>query len=92
MQVIDVLKLKAILITADIQKAFDSVNHQFLTLALRRYEIGQTFIKWIKTLLNNQESCIINRGINYFILDNSASQGDPISGYLFILVLEIVFI
>ena len=47
----------------------------------------------IKTLLNNQESCIINGGITakYFKLDKDAHQGDPTSAYLFILVLEIVF-
>ena len=48
------------LLTVDIQKAFDSVNHQFLTLSLMRYGFSKTFIKWIKTLLNNQESCIIH--------------------------------
>ena len=81
------------LVTVDIQKAFDSVNHQFLTIALKRYGFGKTFIKWIKTLLNNQESCIINGGITTksFKLDKGTRQGDPISAYLFILVLEIVF-
>ena len=51
------------------------------------------FIKWVKTLLNNQESCIINGGFTtkYFKLDKGTHQGDPISAYLFILVLEIVF-
>ena len=51
------------------------------------------FLKWIKTLLNNQESCIINGGIltKYFKLDKGTHQDDPISAYLFILVLEIVF-
>ena len=77
------------LVTVDIQKAFDSVNHQFLILALKRYGFSKTFIKWIKTLLNNQESCIINGGITtkYF---KGTRQGDSISAYLFILVLEIV--
>ena len=81
------------LVTVDIQKAFDSVNHQFLSLALKRYGFGKTFIKWMKTLLNNHESCIINGGIttNYFKSDKSTRQGDPIPAYLFILVLEIVF-
>ena len=87
------LKLNGTLVTVDIQKVFDSVNHQFLTLALKRYGFGKTFIKWVKTLLNNQESCIINGGITtkYIKLDRDTRQGDPIPAYLFILVFEIVF-
>ena len=51
------------------------------------------FIKWVKTLLNNQESCITNGGFTakFFKLDKATRQGDPISAYLFIPVLEIVF-
>ena len=81
------------LVTIDIQRGFDSVNHQFLVLALKRYEFDKIFIKWIKTLLNNQESYIINGGFTtkYFKLGKATYQGDLISAYLFILVLERVF-
>ena len=52
------------------------------------------FVSWIKTILKNQESWIINGGktAKYFKLERGAWQGEPISAYLFILVLEIFLI
>ena len=50
LQITDVLKLSGMLVTIDIQKAFDSVNHKFLTLALKRYGFGKAFIQRIKTI------------------------------------------
>ena len=80
------------LVTVDIQNAFDSINHCFLQSVLKRYGFGKKFIHIIKTLLKNQELCVINGGktTKYFPLQRRASQGDPVSGYLFILVLEVV--
>ena len=37
LQTTDVLKLNGMLVTIGIQKAFDSVDHQFLILVLKRY-------------------------------------------------------
>ena len=57
--------------TIDIEKAFDSVNHFFLISVLKRNDFGDHFIKWIKILLKNQESCILNGGktTRYFKLE-----------------------
>ena len=90
----DFLNLRGLVVTVDIQKAFDSVNHLFLITALKKFGFGETFIKWIQILLRNQEASIINGGTTtkYFKLKKDTRQGDLISAYLFILVLEITFI
>ena len=82
------------LVTVDIEKAFDSFNHCFLLQILWKFGFVIDFVSLIKTTLNNEESCIINRGktTKYFKLERGTQQGDSISAYLFILILEIFFI
>ena len=86
------LALEGFLVTVDIEKAFDSANHCFLLQILRKLRFGIDFVSLNKTILKNQEFCIINRGKKYFKLERSIRQEDPISAYLFILPLEIFFI
>ena len=89
----EVSNKEGFLVTIDIEKAFDSVNHHFLIAILEKIGFGTGFIEWIKVLLNNQESCVINGGktSKYFKLEKGTRQGYSISAYLFIIVLEIVF-
>ena len=53
------LNMEGYLLTADIEKAFDSVVHYFLLAILEKYGFKKNFLRWIETLLKNQESCII---------------------------------
>ena len=41
------------LVTVDIEKAFESVDHLFLVAILEKLSFGIEFIEWIKILLNN---------------------------------------
>ena len=41
LQITNMLKLNVMLVTVDTQKTFDSVNHQFLTLALRDMDLAK---------------------------------------------------
>ena len=94
LEMIDILSMDGYLLTIDIEKVFDSVDHYFLLAILEKYGFKKNFLRWIETLLNNEESCITNGGIttHYFKLKKGTRQGDPISVYLFILVLEAVFL
>ena len=94
LQVADFLKLNALVVTEDIQKAFVSINHLFLITVIKKIGFGETFIKLIQILLRNHESCVINGGAitKYFKLEKDTRQGGSISAYLFILVLEIALL
>ena len=93
-EITKIRKMGGFLVTMDIEKAFDSLDHNFLISTLEKYGFGQNFILSIKILLNDQESCVINGGktTKYFMLGRGARQGDPISAFLFILALEILFL
>ena len=78
----------------EVEKAFDSLDHKFLISVLKKFGFSQNFILWIEIILKNQESCAINgrTTTKYFTLNRRARQGDWISGYLYILALEILFL
>ena len=56
------LQFEGILLTVEMEKAFESVNHLFKVSDLAKYGFKNNFIGWIKLLLENQEFCIINGG------------------------------
>ena len=52
----DIFDIPSHLVTMDIEKAFDSLDHDFLLFPLKKFGFGQNFIHWIKVLLNRQQS------------------------------------
>ena len=93
-EITEIRNIEGFSVTTDIGKTFDSLDRNFLISTLEKYGFGQNFILWVKILLNDQESCVINGGktTKYFMLGRGARQGDPISAFLFILALEILFL
>ena len=85
------LDLKGYIVTVDLEKAFDSLSHSFLLACFKKYGYENDIIKM---LLECQQSCIINgrNTTKYFELQKGAQQGYPITAYLFILCLGIVFV
>ena len=84
-EIAKIKKMDAFLVTMDIEQTFDSLDHKLLIYALEKYGFGKSFVSWVKVLLRNQESCVLNGGTTtkYFLLGKGSCQGAPISAYLF---------
>ena len=86
----DTLNIPGILIFIDFKKAFHTVEWHYLFDCLKAFNVGPDLINWVKTFYRNIESCVINNGLTsgYFTLARGVRQGDPLSQYLFLLVIE----
>ena len=86
--------LDAAFIFLDQEKAFDRVNHTFMYKVMRAFNIGEGFIHWVKMLYKNAKSKILINGhlTKSVDLSRGVRQGDPLSGLLYVLVIEILAI
>ena len=82
-EITDVINKEGFLVTMDIEKAFDSLDHTFVISVLKKFGFGNNFVSWIETLISKQESCVINGG-------NTTQYFYPISAYIFILALQVL--
>ena len=51
----------------DFQKAFDTLEWNFVFSCLEAFGFGLEFIWWVRTLYDNIESCVINNGLATFL-------------------------
>ncbi|XP_042308406.1 ubiquitin-like-conjugating enzyme ATG10 isoform X1 [Sceloporus undulatus] len=85
-------KKKMGLLFLDFEKAFDSVNWDFLLAILKRIEIGSNFLNWVSKIYSNQTAQIrINREkTNKIKIKRGTRQGCPLSPLLFLLTIELL--
>ena len=87
-------KINGVLVAIDFKKAFDSMNHKFMSIALTAFNFGPSWIHWVETFYKNISSSVINNGYTTgpFPILKGVRQGDPLSAYLVIICVEVLAI
>lgn len=80
----------SIVIALDAEKAFDQVEWPYMFAVLSRFGFGDSFINWIRILYKEPTASVLtnNNLSTPFRLYRGTRQGDPISPFIFALVLE----
>jgi hypothetical protein len=83
---------KGIIAFLDFEKAFDTVNWEVIYDALKLFNVGPEFVRWVQTIYNEPQACVTNNGYSspFFITGRGVRQGCPLSAYLFIMVVELL--
>ena len=86
------MKDKNDIISIDAEKAFDKIQHRFMTKTLQKMGIEGTYLSIVKAIYDKPTANIILNGekLKAFPLTSGARQGCPLSPLLFNIVLEVL--
>ena len=84
--------IPGIAVFLDFEKAFDSIKWNFIHKCLETFNFGLDLRQWIKVFYTAISSYVFNNGYasKHFHLERGVRQGCPLSGTLFVIVIELL--
>ena len=72
-------QMNGLLVAIDFQKAFDSINHDFMFKALSVFNFGPSLIRWIQIFYKNISGTVMNNGyttalLRYSVVSDKATH------------------
>lgn len=81
-----------VILSLDMEKAFDKIEWSFLIRVLYRFGFGKDWIDIIKACVMNNSFSLLMNGVSseFFKSTRGVRQGDPLSSALFIIAEEVL--
>ena len=86
--------MSGLLLYLDFEKAFNSLDCEFMVKVLHAFGFGSDICQWVETFYRDIKAVVSVSGrmSSWFSIKRGCRQSDPVSPYLFVLCVDVLAI